>query len=180
MKSMKPHKLDSYEKESKPSSQIGDSTNTVDDFRPATPRNSPGVGHAEEEEEKYNNKALGASHDHNSIAGAKDDFRPTEPGHSPGVGHLLQNQLDDKDDFRPTDPGHSPGVGHSRNFVTGGAKDDFRPTGPGHSPGVGHLLEQDKHSANIAGDKEDFRPTDPGHSPGIGHHALVPNKNRQP
>ncbi|ERN10268.1 hypothetical protein AMTR_s00676p00010220 [Amborella trichopoda] len=43
-----------------------------DDFRPADPRHSPGVGH--------DTPPPGAEF-------VVDDFRPTDPSHSPGVGH---------------------------------------------------------------------------------------------
>ncbi|KAM7507080.1 hypothetical protein LguiA_017533 [Lonicera macranthoides] len=66
----------------------------VDDFRPTTPGNSPGVGHSfEEHNVDVEPEALGnGSTVGSSLAGNTDDSRPTVPGHSAGVGHSLQTK----------------------------------------------------------------------------------------
>ncbi|KAM7510371.1 hypothetical protein LguiB_009246 [Lonicera macranthoides] len=128
----------------------------VDDFRPTTPGNSPGVGHSfEEHNVDVEPEALGnGSTVGSSLAGNTDDSRPTVP------------EQGNVDDFRPTTPGYSPGAGHSfeehnvdvepealGNGSTvessiAGNTDDFRPTVPGHSPGVGHSLQTKKTEPN--------------------------------
>lgn len=66
----------------------------INDFRPTSPGNSPGVGHsfplheADVESKAPAGKIPGAR---NSLTGVKD-YRPTMPGHSPGVGHILQDE----------------------------------------------------------------------------------------
>lgn len=63
-----------------------------DDFRPATPGNSPGVGRSYPQQMgdgQTNKKTEGTGVSH-SMAGNADDFRPTMPGHSPGVGHSIR------------------------------------------------------------------------------------------
>ncbi|XP_041000615.1 precursor of CEP9-like [Juglans microcarpa x Juglans regia] len=66
-----------------------------EDFRPTTPGNSHGVGHAfPDHEADVELKAIGKSQKGvgHSVNGFKYDYRPTAPGHSPGVGHVLQNK----------------------------------------------------------------------------------------
>ncbi|KAK3000084.1 hypothetical protein RJ639_023685 [Escallonia herrerae] len=63
---------------------LGDlAAQTVDDFRPTTPGNSPGVGHSFHQENVS----------HYFTAGNSNDFRPTVPGHSPGVGLKVDESL---------------------------------------------------------------------------------------
>ncbi|KAM7507087.1 hypothetical protein LguiA_017540 [Lonicera macranthoides] len=116
----------------------------VDDFRPTTPGNSPGVGHSfEEHNVDVEPEALGSgSTIASSLAGNTDDFRPTVPGNV--------------DDFRPTTPGNSPGAGHS--FEEHNVDVESEALGNGSTVG-----------SSLAGNTDDFRPTDPGHSPGVGH-----------
>ncbi|KAM7507079.1 hypothetical protein LguiA_017532 [Lonicera macranthoides] len=127
----------------------------VDDFRPTTPGNSPGVGHSFEEhnvdvesDPLGNCSTVGSSLAGNtddfrppSIPGNADDFRPTKPGNSPGVGHSFEEH---NLDVEPEALGNGSTVGSS---LTGNT-DDFRPTVPGHSPGVGHSLQSNKTEPN--------------------------------
>ncbi|KAJ9562249.1 hypothetical protein OSB04_007409 [Centaurea solstitialis] len=68
---------------------------SVNDFRPTTPGNSPGVGHSSEEKRLgARSEALGRVHAvAQSAAENVDDFKPTGPGHSPGGGHSKDNQI---------------------------------------------------------------------------------------
>lgn len=56
---------------------------SINDFRPTTPGNSPGAGHS-----------LVPGHSiPESSSGSSDDFRPTGPGHSPGGGHSKEEHI---------------------------------------------------------------------------------------
>ncbi|KAL4582323.1 hypothetical protein LXL04_006870 [Taraxacum kok-saghyz] len=68
------------------SQEYGRSTpESVTDFRPTTPGNSPGAGHSFVE---HSAPAVPESG-----SGSSDDFRPTGPGHSPGGGHSKDGHI---------------------------------------------------------------------------------------
>lgn len=119
----------------------------INDFRPTTPGNSPGVGHSYAEHSvviqpneagddmklprKESKQDFTSKQKVSTVANSIDGFRPTAPGNSPGVGHSYSNN-DVK--VQQKGVGIGPGVGHS----DAGSTNDFKPTQPGHSPGVGH------------------------------------------
>lgn len=123
----------------------------IEDFRPTTPGNSPGVGHSYPEHSvviqtnkagdvmklltntKESKQEFASKQKVSTVQNSIDGFRPTAPGNSPGVGHSYTNN-DLK--VQQKGVGIGPGVGHS----DAGSTDDFKPTQPGHSPGVGHSL----------------------------------------
>lgn len=129
----------------------------INDFRPTTPGNSPGVGHsyAEHRGVVQPNEAgdamtlLGKETKQESprkqkvstVANSIDGFRPTAPGNSPGVGHFYT-----KNDVKVQSKGVGirPDVGHSN----AGSNEDFKPTQPGHSPGVGHSFKDKNTEPN--------------------------------
>ncbi|KAF8008135.1 hypothetical protein BT93_K1965 [Corymbia citriodora subsp. variegata] len=65
-----------------------------DDFRPTTPRSSPGVGHSfiGLKKEAVQTKARSGNEERLTVTGTLDDFEGTRPGHSPGVGHVFQSE----------------------------------------------------------------------------------------
>lgn len=68
---------------------------SVNDFRPTAPGNSPGVGHSFAEH-KFNpqSEEIGSAPAvPQSTTANSDDFRPTAPGHSPGGGHSKENHV---------------------------------------------------------------------------------------
>ncbi|TYG75339.1 hypothetical protein ES288_D03G022400v1 [Gossypium darwinii] len=99
-------------------SDFGDSVEGhKEDFRPTTPRNSPGVGHScpEDDEDIAERKP--------SISRDEDGFRHTTPGNSPGAGHSFEDNDEDVEkkpssiskqgNGKHSIAGHSPGVGHA-------------------------------------------------------------------
>lgn len=119
----------------------------VDDFRPTTPGNSPGVGHSYAEHSavvqpneagdvmkllnKESKQEFTSEQKVSTVENSIDGFRPTAPGNSPGVGHSYT-----KNDVKVQQKGSGIGSGVSHSVA--GSTDDFKPTQPGHSPGVGH------------------------------------------
>ncbi|KAI3500479.1 hypothetical protein L1887_36301 [Cichorium endivia] len=68
---------------------------SVTDFRPTTPGNSPGAGHSFTEH-RLDTQSVATSDAPavpESGAGNSDDFRPTGPGHSPGGGHSKDGHI---------------------------------------------------------------------------------------
>ncbi|KAK1363826.1 hypothetical protein POM88_039387 [Heracleum sosnowskyi] len=126
----------------------------INDFRPTTPGNSPGVGHSYAEHSvviqpneagdvmklltKESKQEFTSKQKVSTVGNSVDGFRPTAPGNSPGVGHSYT-----KNDVKVQQKGVGigPGVGHP----DAGSTDDFKPTQPGHSPAVGHSFA-DKHT----------------------------------
>ncbi|CAI9259825.1 unnamed protein product [Lactuca saligna] len=59
---------------------------SITEFRPTTPGNSPGAGHSLVPE--HSSPAIPET-----SSGSSDDFRPTGPGHSPGGGHSKEEHI---------------------------------------------------------------------------------------
>ncbi|KAL8117607.1 hypothetical protein AgCh_015473 [Apium graveolens] len=139
--------------------QVGSSTiaEPINDFRPTTPGNSPGVGHSYAEHsvvvqpnaagddmkllKKESKKEFTRKQKVSTVENSIDGFRPTAPGNSPGVGHSYTNN-DVK--VQQKGVGIGPGVSHS----DAGSTDDFKPTQPGHSPGVDHSFVEKNTEPN--------------------------------
>lgn len=93
-------------------------------FRPTTPGNSPGVGHA-----LVTNRVFG----YPNSPPVKKEGETSQPT-------SLRNKFAFTKSNELAKQIRSPGD-NNWHFVAGN-KDDFRPTAPGHSPGVGHALSK--------------------------------------